>query len=72
MSEMTNSSPIQSKILQSNSIKLAVSVSVSSYPNISIMSVRPGYFDIQVTVFEEAKVAGGEGKKIKKIKNKKN
>ena len=40
--------------------------------NNRLSPIRPGYFNIQVTVFEEAKVAGEEGKKIKKIKNKKN
>ena len=29
---------------------------------------RPGYFDLQVTVFEEVKVAGGGGEKNKKNK----
>ena len=29
--------------------------------------LRPGYFDTHITVFKDAKVAGGEGKKIKKM-----
>ena len=31
-------------------------------------AIRPGYFDLQVTVFEEVKVAGGGGEKNKKNK----
>ena len=30
--------------------------------------LRPDYFDNHITVFKDAKVAGGEGKKIKKNK----